>query len=425
MNVQHALLCKLIHGGDITHVINSRITPEFFPDEQYRRIYEYVIEHWRKYRQPADIDVMKNAFPSYTWEQHSQSLDYFIDGLRERRRVSLITDTINDVVSYTQSKDNPDATDRILELMADCLQQVRLETYPTLDVDFTKMGDEIVARLEERMLDPGFLRGISTGYKGIDYVTGGLQPEQLVVLIGLPKAFKSATLLTMAMAAHKQAKTPLFIGFEMSNEEQYDRLVSLYSGISLTALMNGTLSWKDLQTIKAKHKILEGMRSFITSVDMASATTVPGVQAKIMEYQPEVVFIDGAYLMRSELPKAEPGSAQALTDIARELKKLAQTLSLPIVVTTQASHARSKAGLTMFSPMYTQAWQQSADVLLGVERLNPEDGDLSAAMIRLSVLASRSGPRAETVLRWDWANGSVLEMDPAQFRKEHTDGSND
>ena len=57
--------------------------------------------------------------------------------------------------------------------------------------------------------------------------------------------------------------------------------------------------------------------------------TVSGMQAKIMEYQPDVVFIDGAYLMQSELPKVEQGSAQALTEIARGLKKLAQSQRHP------------------------------------------------------------------------------------------------
>ena len=95
--------------------------------------------------------------------------------------------------------------------------------------------------LDERWMAPGYLRGVPTGFHGIDYVTGGLQPEQFVVLIGLPKAFKSATLLAMAKNVHASGKVPLFIGFEMSNAEQHDRLISLYAGVSLTEIRNGTL----------------------------------------------------------------------------------------------------------------------------------------------------------------------------------------
>jgi hypothetical protein len=35
--------------------------------------------------------------------------------------------------------------------------------------------------------------------------------------------------------------------------------------------------------------------------------------------------------------------------------------------------------------------------------------------ITLKVLASRSGPRTETTLVWDWRNGSVQEMNSAGF----------
>jgi hypothetical protein len=140
---------------------------------------------------------------------------------------------------------------------------------------------------------------------------------------------------------------------------------------------------------------------------------VSGIQGKVMEYNPDVVFVDSAYLMQSELPKVEQSSPQALTDIARSLKKLAQTQRIPIVVTTQASSTRSRGGkLNADSAMYTQAWRQSADVLLGVERVEPdapEDGEVS---IMLRVLATRSGPRADTIIMWDWSKGRCLEIDP-------------
>ena len=95
MDIQKALLSKLIHEQAASPTWSTaRITPEFFTDEQYRRIYEYLIEHWRKYGQPADLDVMTHAFPSYDLaEPHPQSLDFFIDGLRERRKRSIVTDT--------------------------------------------------------------------------------------------------------------------------------------------------------------------------------------------------------------------------------------------------------------------------------------------------------------------------------------------
>ena len=93
------------------------------------------------------------------------------------------------------------------------------------------------------------------------------------------------------------------------------------------------------------------------------------MRAKILDFQPEIVFIDAAYLMLSEIPGIDTTSPAAMTDVARSLKQLAQSVRIPIVVSVQASQTRAAGGkLNAGSAMYTQAWRQSADVLLGSER---------------------------------------------------------
>lgn len=415
MDVQRYLLSKIIHEQAISSAVSAKITPEFFTDDRYRRVYEFLIDHWRRYGQPADIEVMADKFPSYEWPVSPLPLGFFIDGIRQRRKRSLGTEMLTEAITLLNATDDPDSLDAMYDVIKQGLLQVARETNASLDVDLTEQRAGLMQTMDERGLDPGFLRGIATGFHGIDVVTGGLQAEQLVILIGLPKAFKSATLLAIAKNIHAQARVPLFIGFEMSNQEQHDRLMSLYSGVSLTQIMNGTINNRQYKAIDDALKLMESGRSFITSADLAGMT-ISGLQAKIMDYRPDVVLVDAVYLMRSETPKIEQGSAQALTEIARGLKELAQSQSIPIIGTTQATMTRSKGGLTMFSPMYTQAFGQSADVLLGVERDDPEEDDRSTVTIRMKVLASRSGPRAETVLRWNWSRGQVQEVPPADFK---------
>lgn len=415
MDVQRFLLSKIIHEQAIATAVSAKILPAFFTDDRYRRVYEYLIEHWRKYGQPADIEVMRDKFPSYDWPVSPLPLSFFIDGIRHRRKRSIGTDMLTEAITLLNATDDPGSLDEMFNVIKQGLVQVATETNAALDVDLTDQRESLMRTMDERGLDPGFLRGIATGFHGIDVVTGGLQPEQLVILIGLPKAFKSATLLAIAKNIHAQARVPLFIGFEMSNQEQHDRLMSLYSGVSLTQIMNGTINNRQYREIDSALRRMESGRSFITSADLAGMT-ISGLQAKIMDYRPDVVLVDAVYLMRSETPKIEQGSAQALTEIARGLKELAQSQSIPIIGTTQATMTRSKGGLTMFSPMYTQAFGQSADVLLGVERADPEEGDQSTVTIRMKVLASRSGPRAETILRWNWSRGLVEEVASADFK---------
>jgi replicative DNA helicase len=431
MDVQGAFLGKVILHQDLRRAVNARITEAHFTDEKYQRVYGYLLKHWKDYSTSPDLSVVQRAFPSMTWEDDPQPLDYFTAELKRRRKNSILTDGLNEMALLVKAKDNPDATDTMEALLADTLLRARLETNRTFDIDFTseEYFTEVQTLLEERMLDPGYLRGISTGFHGIDYVTGGLQPEHFVVLMGIPKSFKSATALAMAVRIHMQAKRPLFVGFEMSNTEQTDRTLSLISGVSLTRIMTGKLTTKELRRITEAHRSMLGMRSFLFSSDITSGMTVSGIQAKIQELDPDVVIVDGAYMMQSEDARFEPGSAQAITSVSRGLKRLAQASKLPIVVTTQASQTRSKGGLHMGSAMYSQSWAQDADILLGVERVvqpvggNDEENEVVTAgpvQVKLRVIESRSGPRKNVVLEWDWSEGSVEELDPQAQAKALT-----
>jgi replicative DNA helicase len=429
VDIQHALLSKVVLDGDIVTPIKARITDDFFTDDRYRRVWQYLIDYWGKYGDAPNAAAMKIAFPSYSWKPEPQPIEYFIDLLQQRRKRAIFTDALSQAAGLLQANDEPDAVDQMEVVLREALWQARLETAPTLDMDFSDEASDrtVDDLLEDRMDNPGYLRGISTGFAGIDKVTGGLQPEQFLCLIGLPKSLKSSTLLYMAWACHRQAKSPFFLGFEMSNIEQMDRLLSIISGVGLTKIMTGTLTLKEKRQVMRAFRALQGMKPFVLSVDLASAMTVSGIQAKVREYMPDVVYVDGAYMMMSELAKVEQGSPQALTDIARSLKRLAQNLRIPIVVTTQASATRSKGGqLNPYSAMYTQAWQQSADVLLGVERISVEDeNDRSEVPIKVRVLNSRSGPRTDTTVVWDWTHGTVTELTANPYQRTGTDDEDD
>ena len=73
MDHQLGLLSKIIHDEDMVRATNFRVTLEFFTDDKYRRVYEYLQDHWRKYGASPDLAVVNNAFPSYEWPLYPQS----------------------------------------------------------------------------------------------------------------------------------------------------------------------------------------------------------------------------------------------------------------------------------------------------------------------------------------------------------------
>ncbi|NBZ97040.1 MAG: hypothetical protein EBR40_11565 [Proteobacteria bacterium] len=337
-----------------------------------------------------------------------QPVQYYIDQLRQRRENFIYLTALQAASDVVGNDDEPEKHLHLRRILHEALVQAKTETSATRDTDLVTGTEEIIQRLADRRERPGHLRGLPTGFDGIDYVTGGLQPEQFVIITGVPKSGKSSFLLYMAKHIHSIGKMPLYIGFEMSNQEQEDRLVSLISGVSLTKIMNGTTTRKEFWKVQQALRRLKGMNSFVLSADVTSTTTVGNLQAKIADYQPDVLFVDGIYMMESDRldPRQYPkGSPQVLTDISRSLKQLAQGARIPIVVTTQSLVARAKGGLTLSSIGYTSAFGQDADLILGVER--QPDSNLS----KFHVMESRSGPRKDVMVEWDWDTGTVTEID--------------
>jgi replicative DNA helicase len=412
-DIQYGVLAKVILDRSLVKLVEGRVTPEFFADEKYQRIYLYMLNHWQQYGVAPDYEVMRRAFPSQEWADPGQTLSYFLDALRDRRKIVLFTDMLNECAATLQDREDPDAASTIEKLVQSSLSQVRHETTSARDENVFAQTESVRQLLSQRREEPGYLRGYSTGFSGIDYVTGGLQNEQLITIIGTPKTGKSSVLLYMALTLHREGHKPLFVSFEMSFQEQMDRLLSLLSGISLTRIMNGDITEKEQRKIVRALEIREMMKPFMISTDIMSATTVSGVQMKVQQYEPDAVFIDGTYLMDPETPTYEKGSPQALTEITRGLKRLAQLQEVPIINTTQALLSRSRTGLNLSSIGYSSSFAQDSDLILGTER--PDNNKVA----RFHVIASRSGPRRETWVEWDWDRGHVAEVpNPSQVQQQ-------
>lgn len=409
MDEQLGALSKMIVSGELRPFIEARVTEDFFPDEKYRRVYIYLLEHWKKFSSPADMAVVSRAFPTYKWiTDDEQPSEYYIYELRRRRENSIYLTALQEAGAIYANDDEPDKHLLIRRILHEAIIQAKTETTNTRDTDITQSYEGILSRIAELRENPGHLRGITTGFDGIDYVTGGLQPEQFVIVTGIPKSGKSSFLLYMALHVHRAGKIPLFVGFEMSNREQEDRLTSLLSGISLTKIMNGQTTMQEWKQIRKAYADIKNMPSFLLSSDVTSGTTVSALQTKITEYQPDVLFIDGIYMMDTDRDpnKFPKGSPQALTDISRSLKRLAQTCRIPIVASTQSLVARARNGLNIASLGYTSAFGQDADLILGVER------QPNSNYSKFHVMESRSGPRKDVYVEWDWNHGHVAEVDP-------------
>ena len=135
-------------------------------------------------------------------------------------------------------------------------------------------------------------------------------------------------------------------------------------------------------------------------VDAVNGITVSALAAKIEQLKPDIVFVDGVYLMMDELT-GEMNTPQAITNVTRAMKRLAQRIDKPIVITTQTLLWKMRAGkVTADSIGYSSSFFQDSDVILGLEPVEEDD-----TIRMLKVVASRNCPPKETSLTWRWETG--------------------
>jgi replicative DNA helicase len=242
-------------------------------------------------------------------------------------------------------------------------------------------------------------------------VLSGLQAQQLITLVGLPKSGKSTMVLRMAINAWMSGKVPLFVGFEMSNHEQEARFDAMVAGVDHQKLLTGRLTDEELDALEDVLRKRKSMEPFYLSSDITSSQTVSGLAGKVEQYKPDLLIVDGVYMMFDEVT-GEQNTPQALTNITRSMKRLAQSQQIPIMQTTQALNWKvsKKKGLQSDAIGYSSSFLQDSDVVFGVESIE-DVNDLK----KVSVLDARSAPRMAVNIRWDWSTGTFTEEGEAEF----------
>jgi replicative DNA helicase len=395
------LLSRAIRTRDISSMLEAGVQDDWFFVEENKAVWRFIRQHWTRYQEvPTGVTVLDN-FPTYRLLAVDDNLDYLLDQLIEYRKRQSTISVVQDASEAIASGDHNAAIAVLGQGVAKLLDEGARET---TDIDLT---DNATQRFEEYLnvkTRPNGLLGIATGFKTIDQATAGLQPGQLITIIAPPKTGKSVLALQVAVNVHNDGFVPLFQSFEMNNIEQQHRHDAMRAHIAHSRLIRGGLT-KDEET--RYMKVLEEMETMhkFYLTDAVSAMTVTGLSAKIDKLRPDIVFVDGVYLMVDEIT-GEQNSPQALTNITRGLKQLAMAKKIPIVISTQVLLWKMKKKQVSADAIgYSSSFYQDSDVILGLQKQDEED-DTSR---ELRIVASRNCGPASSDLLWDWEEGKFEE----------------
>ena len=404
IDIEHAVICTTIASADYGEVISQSIKPEFFTDLQHRRVFELIGEHLLEHRKVPGQEVINRAFPHFHSFDYPEPLAYYAKELRSRFIQRTIMTGLTEKVQPLLGDPEVSGFD-LQAVLGQVLYDANVAAPAGAPVDVMSY---IGAYLEEELVlrqKMGYLRGISTGFDGLDRATGGWQPQQLVTFVGLPKHGKSTFMLASALEAKRQDYNPLFVTFEMSVDEQMDRLASLITHTDLNQILEGRLTHNQKEEMFReirRHEVLERLQH----------GPRPELHDDPDRCEPDHLGRRAGHRVRRWrlhdlcFPREAAMSPQALTGITRGMKRLAQSHKLPIVISTQALLSRSRGGLNVGSIGYSSSFLQDSDIVVGVEKKTPVISEFKA-------MAVRAGQNVTCYINIDWFHGRIEEMDPA------------
>jgi len=404
MNKETLLLSKTIQTRNLAPLFERNVNDSWFVDNEDRKVWNLLRKHFTRYGECPSVDVVKENFPTYDVVEVLDNVDYLLDEIVAIRRRSATVAMIGDAIEQIdKAKDHEGA---LIAIQSGLIKLEEDGLSKSSDIDITENPMQLWDDYLYRKSNPGLL-GVPTGFPTIDAATNGLQNGQLIIIVAPPKTGKSTLALQIAQNIHLKGSTPMFQSFEMTNQEQLSRYVAMRARVSHTRYQVGGLTDEEESRVKAKLQAIKNMREKFWLVGATEGSTVSNIASKIQIHQPDVVFIDGMYLMVDENGE-KPGSPQALTNITRSLKRLAQRVNKPIVISTQVLENKMRNGqVTTDAIGYSSSFHQDADVIFGLQK---EDENVDDTRL-LKVIASRNSGPAEVSMLWDWNSGQFREID--------------
>lgn len=409
MNNELRLLHKAVSNRDLAPLFLRGVNDSWFSNESDRRLFMYIRTHFAEYSECPSEQAIKDNFPTFELSAVEDSIEYLLDWLAAARRKEATIKMLGSAINILENEEDHEAA--LLALQGGLVKLDEDGYSVSRDIDLIDDPEKRFDEYLHRKNTPDGMLGYRTGFPTIDATISGLQNGQFIVVAALPKTGKSTLCLQMGINIHNAGHSVMFQSFEMSNTEQASRYDAMRSRLSHHRLITGTMTTEEESRYRSTLRTLAQYNAGFKLVDSSAGLTVTGIANKIQTLQPDVVFIDGMYLMVDE-QGAEPGSPRALTNITRGLKRLAQKTNKPIIVSTQYLSHKTKAGkATLDSIGYASSFAQDADVVLGLEREDDSVDELRT----LKIMASRNSGPAEITLTWEWDVGVFKEIDESDL----------
>ncbi|WP_288551512.1 replicative DNA helicase [uncultured Enterococcus sp.] len=181
------------------------------------------------------------------------------------------------------------------------------------------------------------ITGLPTGYAALDKMTAGLQKEELIILAARPAVGKTAFALNIAQnVGTKTDRSVAIFSLEMGAESLVNRMLCAEGSIEASHLRTGQLSEEEWRNLIVAMGSLSNASIYIDDTPGIKISEIRARCRKLAQEKGNLGLILIDYLQLIEGTGRE-NRQQEVSEISRQLKKLAKELKVPVIALSQLS----------------------------------------------------------------------------------------
>jgi replicative DNA helicase len=387
-NLELALLSRIIQTKDFGIIEKMQITKEYFTLPESIELFNYLRSIY--YGMTTDgtrgqipsAEMVRMHFPSYYDFPSNDSVPILADQLR-KEKIKL------DILTLAQ-----DLTVRAERDPMDALAQLKTQTSVISTLE--EVGEELSMAGSHDLLMQNYMRvqtmdgllGLPFPWKAVNDETQGMQNGTFQVIYGRPKSMKSWIAIWMAVYIYTYCrKRVLFYSREMPPRQVAQRVAASIARVDYKAFLQAKLQpelqahlFTILQELiddeSAAARVAGNQPMFLIVTDRKKGSKGSGggvgwLEQKIRDYKPDIVFVDGMYLMKDDRTNSRSIDWKNVAHISQDLKGCAQDFDIPLVGVTQANRSAQKTkGDDLTELSYADALGQDADAVFRVTKKN-------------------------------------------------------
>ena len=240
--------------------------------------------------------------------------------------------------------------------------------------DFVPLRETLTPYLESSSsdLNDDENRPISSGFKLLDDLLGGLQRSDMLVLAARPSVGKSMFALNLAINAAMNDQKVAIYSLEMGREQIATRMLATQARVNMHSLRMMRLSSSQENRLVDAIGRLSDLSIFIDDSPVQGVAEMRGKARRLqLEYGLDFIIVDYMQLISNNKGSRETNRAQEVSEISRQIKAMARDLKVPVIAISQLSRAiehRQSHRPLLSDLRESGSIEQDADVVMFIHR---------------------------------------------------------